>query len=350
MIGGVSPARAGLRSGRFDEESHDGWIREGSFVTMQIRSPIVLLGAPRSGTSMLFNALSAHPDLWSLYRESGALIERYFPVTMEPGSSDVVESEDLNDETIRSLRQLFVDSVGNMGSRHLALSSRSSAFLRTFAGRRMMQLPGISKFRLGAIYSRAGRQRKPPVVRIVEKTPENCFRVQLLDRLFPDALFVYITRDPRQSIASIYTGWTKSTEFRRFPFPTWFRLSDYRPRWWSFGLVPDWEKLNGSTLIEVCATQWLLYNQRCRMNLPAERSRVLRLPYEETVRRPAETMQRLAEWAELDPAPFKRFEQSLPVVNTFTDPRDEKWRRLQREIGSVEPLIRGEARALGYDI
>lgn len=299
---------------------------------------------------MLFNTLSGHPDLWSLYRESGALIENYFPVAMEPGASDVVTARDLNDEIVASLRHRYAESVGNMGSGHLALSSKASAFLRTRAGRWMMQIPVVSEFRLGALYSRVGRQHKPDAVRIVEKTPENCFRVQLLDRVFPDALFVFITRDPRQAIASIYRGWSQSREFRRFRFPAWFRLSDYEPKWWSFGLVPGWEQLNGGTLMEVCAKQWLLYNQHCRRDLPTDPTRVLIVTYEDAVVRPASALQKVAEWADLDPSPFERFERSLPVVNTYTDPRAEKWRNLEGQIRTVEPLIRDEARALGYQI
>lgn len=299
---------------------------------------------------MLFNALSGHPDLWSLYRESGSLIERYFPVTMEPGVSDVVAAADVSSTTVASLYRDIADSIGNMGARHLVLARGASAFLRTSAGRRVMRLPVVSKWRLSSLYSRMGRQRQSDTVRIVEKTPENCFRVELVRRLFPDALFVYITRDPRQSIASIYTGWTQSTEFRRFRFPTWFHLSDYSPPWWSFGLVPGWETLNGATLMEACATQWLRYNQYCRAELPQDPSKVLLVPYEDTVSSPMAVLVRLARWADLDPAPFKRFERSLPVVNTYTGPRGEKWRRLEREIGDIGPLVREEAASLGYDI
>jgi Sulfotransferase family len=236
-------------------------------VEARIRKPIILLGAPRSGTTMLFNVLSGHPDLWSLYRESGAVIERQFPVTMTPGCSDVVEADQVDDTAAEAIRQSFLDSVGNMGSRHFALSNAASTFLRTPLGRRVMNVPGISKLRLAPIFSRARHHAKVDTIRMVEKTPENSFRVQLIRRVFPDAMFVYITRDPRPSIASIYTGWTKSTEFRRFRFPPDFELNEYDAGWWSFGLLPGWEKLNGSTVMEVCARQWLLYNQYCRRDL-----------------------------------------------------------------------------------
>lgn len=211
-----------------------------------------------------------------------------------------------------------------------------------------MRLPMVSSLRLSTLYSRMGRQQRPDIVRIVEKTPENCFRVPLLQHVFPDALFVWITRDPRQSVASIYKGWTQSAEFRRFRFPPWFQLRDFEPRWWSFGLVPGWEQLHSASLMEVCAQQWLLYNRHCRNDLTAGGSRLLTVTYEEAVARPAEVLRRLASFANLAPAPFDRFARSLPVVNTFTDPAKEKWRSLEREIDAIIPLVGDEATTLGY--
>ena len=40
-----------------------------------IRTPVIVLGAPRSGTTMLYHALARHPDLWSLGGESNAILE-----------------------------------------------------------------------------------------------------------------------------------------------------------------------------------------------------------------------------------------------------------------------------------
>jgi hypothetical protein len=299
---------------------------------------------------MLFNAMSSHPALWSLYRESGSLIERFFPVAMISGSSDVVEGADVDDQVASDLRRVFVQSVGNMGSSHLLISGGVSAFLRTPLGRRAMTIPGISQLRLATIFSRARSTRKFGEIRIVEKTPENCFRVQLLERLFPDALFIYIVRDPRQSISSIHTGWVQSTEFRRFQFPPTFELRDFEARWWSFGLLPDWQQLNGASVMEVCARQWVLYNQYCRRDLPlGDTARTLKVTYEDMVADAPEVLQRVAEWADLDPAPFKRFTRSLPVVNTFSNPHGDKWRSLESELANVVTVVGEEAAQLGYD-
>jgi Sulfotransferase family len=319
-------------------------------VGTRVSQPIVLLGAPRSGTTMLFNVLSGHPDLWSLYRESDLIIEKFFPVRMEPGCSDVVESDEVSDECAAEIAQAFVTSVGNMGSGHFALSNAMSSFLRTATGRRLVQLPGVSKLRLSMIFSRMGSQKDLKTIRVVEKTPENCFRVQMLERVFPDARYIFLTRDPRKSIASIYTGWTESDEFSRFEFPRDFAIEEYRGSSWCFGLIPGWEDLNGAELIEVCARQWLSYNIRCRTDLPTDADRSLTVSYEDLVAGPGELLDRIADWSGLDRKPFERFRESLPVVNTFTNPRDDKWRKLEEQIKTVEPVFGDEASRLGYQI
>lgn len=316
----------------------------------RIRDPIVLLGAPRSGTTMLFNALAGHPDLWSLYSESGPIIDRFFPSEMTPGRSDAVPASEVPDESLVALRRAFAQEVGNIGSAHLTVSNAVSSLLRTSVGRRLVRLPLISRFRLSMVYSKVGHARKDTEVRIVEKTPLNCLRVGLMDRIFPDAKYVYLTRDPRQSIASIHKAWTQSVEFRRYRFPPGFELLDYDGDWWCFGLIPGWEDLNGVPLIEVCARQWLMYNQLCQRDLPGLGDRTKRVTYEDLVSKPGAVLRELADWAELDWAPFERFGQSLPIVNTYTSPREDKWRSLEREIRSVHHLIREEAVALGYGI
>ena len=45
-----------------------------------IASPIVVLAAPRSGSSTLFACLSAHPEVWSLYTEA----KRVFDGVLRP--------------------------------------------------------------------------------------------------------------------------------------------------------------------------------------------------------------------------------------------------------------------------
>jgi len=297
-----------------------------------ISRPVIVLGAPRSGTTMVFQALSTHPELWSLYRESQSIIGAHFPVEMVPGESVRVTAEDVDDATAEAMRHEFFDAVGN---------AEASGFL----GR---GVPLIARAKLSGILSKVGSARKVPPIRIVEKTPDNCFRIQMLLRLFPDALFVYVVRDPRGSIASVYRGWTEESRFQRFELPKDFSIEGYNGTHWCFGLPPEWETMNGCTVMEICAHQWRLYNEYCQKDLPTDPDRVIEVRYEETVASPGPVLEKLASWAGIDPRPLERYSEKLPVVNTWSKPSSDKWKRVEQEITEVLPLVAAESERLGY--
>jgi hypothetical protein len=282
---------------------------------------------------MIFQALSTHPDLWSLYRESQTILNDHFPTKMVPGQSVFVGAEDVDDATATAVDREFYEQVGN-----------AEASLKLF-GR---GVPLIARVRLSKLLAKLGGDQKVPPIRMVEKTPDNCFRIQMLLKVFPDAQFVYVVRDPRGSIASIHKGWTEESRFQRFELPADFTIRDYEGKSWCFGLPPGWEELNGSSVMEICAHQWRLYNEYCQRDLPQDPDRVFQVRYEEMASDPGPILQELARWAHLDPAPLNRYSEKLPVVNTWTKPSSDKWRRVEEEIGEVLPLVAAEAERLGY--
>jgi Sulfotransferase family len=298
-----------------------------------ISKPLIILGAPRSGTTMIFQALSTHPDLWSLYRESQSILNRHFPVAMLPGRSALVRSDDVDDETARTIEQEFFDAVGNA-------ETALGAFGRA--------IPLIARVRLSNLLTKLGGHRKAAPIRIVEKTPDNCFRIEMLLRVFPDAQFLYVVRDPRGSIASIHRGWTQEARFQRYKLPPGFTIRDYDGDGWCFGLPPGWEDLDGCSVMEICAQQWRLYNEYCRRDLPSGPGRVLQVRYEALADNPGPVLKEVADWADLDPEPIKRYSEKLPVVNTWTKPSSDKWRRIETELTEVLPLVSSESERLGY--
>ena len=300
-----------------------------------ISRPLVILGAPRSGTTMLFQALSTHPELWSLYRESQGILNRHFPTAMVPGTSVLVTADEVDDARAAAIDQEFFDAVGN-----------AEASLTLFG--RGVPVPLIARVRLSALLARLGKDQKVPPIRMVEKTPDNCFRIQMLLRVFPDAQFVHVVRDPRGSIASIHRGWTEESRFQRFPLPPGFAIEDYAGSSWCFGLPPGWEELDGSTVMEICAHQWRLYNEYCERDLPRDDSRVLQVRYEEMASDPGPVLRQVAAFADLDPQPLERYSEKLPVVNTWTKPSSDKWRRVETQIAQVLPLVAVESERLGY--
>ncbi len=283
---------------------------------------------------MIFQALSAHPDLWSLYSESQAILAPYFDMGLAPGRSSFVSAADVDDATAQAIERDFFNSVGNLEGGPQWISK---------------SLPLIVRTKLSGVLRKLGQQKKVPPIRMVEKTPNNCYRIELLERVFPDAQFVFVVRDPRASIASIYHGWREEPRFQALELPEGFSIPDYDGKW-CFGVPPHWENLNGRPLIEICAHQWVSYNEHCRRDLPEDPARRITVRYEELSSQPGPILTTIAAWADLDPGPLRRFEEKLPVVNTWTRPSEDKWRRYESEIMSVTEQIMPMSHQLGYDL
>jgi Sulfotransferase family len=298
-----------------------------------VHDPLLVFGAPRSGTSMLFQALSTHPDLWSLYQESQQVIETRMERTLQDHDSEELTAADLSPEDARVLISRFFERTGN-AERGGALAAR---------------LPLIFRAKLNRLVVAGTTKAKPSTIRLVDKNPQHSFRLPFLDKLFPDAKFIQITREPGPNIASIYRGWHEP-RFRTSKLPDDFPILGYSGSEWCFGKPPGWRDMKSRELMEICAFQWRSYNAACLRDMPALGPRAKRVKYEDLTKEPLTVLHDIAEWADLDPAPLTRFADGLPVVNTWSRPRADKWHSLAAQIEQVTSGVSEVAEALGYHL
>jgi len=177
------------------------------------------------------------------------------------------------------------------------------------------------------------RDGKPPSkrpLRVLEKTPKNSLRLPFLAHIFPEAHFVYLYRDPRQTLSSMIEAWESGRFCTYRDLPGWKGLP------WSLLLVPDWQELNGRPLPEIVAAQWdrttrILLDDLAA--LPADRCHVVR--YEDFLADPAGQSQRLCD--ELGLTWDRPLSDALPLSRyTVSKPDAEKWRR---HADVIEPLL-----------
>lgn len=126
----------------------------------ELDRPIVILGAARSGTTLLAQLLEAHPDL-VLWLEAKYLWRYRQP----PGDPDTRAGGDATPEVKRYIRR------------------RLKAFVDRGDGRRLL-----------------------------EKTPSNCFRVPFVDAVLPGARYVHVIRDGRDVAVSARQIWDSREE------------------------------------------------------------------------------------------------------------------------------------------
>jgi hypothetical protein len=262
--------------------------------------PVFILAPPRSGTTLLFRLLAQAPDVWTIGRESNEVIEgidRLCPPYRQ-WESNRLTAEDADGQTIRLLTERF----------------------------------------FGELRDRNGNQPKPHEsgLRMIEKTPRNCLRVPFLAAAFPDAFFIYLFRNPVETVSSMLDAW-KSGRFISHP-----RL----PGWegsWSLLLVPGWRELHGKDLAEIAARQWAIATS-CLLDdlasIPQERRRVV--SFDHLIAEPQREIERLC--AAVDIRWDRKLTAPLPASGSeLTPPEPSKWKHNGKDLARVMPLIRVEA-------
>lgn len=115
--------------------------------------PVFIVGAPRSGTSVLGRVLGEHPDL-SYLNEPRLIWERLSPRSdyLPPGPNQA--------EAIEDAARRLARSVGGQSG-----------------------------------------------LRLLEKSPGNSLRIPILNRMAPDCLIIHIYRDPLSAVSSAAARW-----------------------------------------------------------------------------------------------------------------------------------------------
>ena len=251
-----------------------------------ITAPIVILGVPRSGTTILHRSLAMHPQLWHLPSESHAILEGPLHPERTGYRSNRVTATDVDEETVAQLRRAFFRQALNLNA---VMADPSPLEVDGGIARRAMRAAAV-----GAV-GWCSTFRKGPSIRFLEKTPKNSLRVPFLDRLFPDAWYV-VQRNAPENVDSLVAGWhaiDRIGPFRRqrfaragYPIADTLHLQDYPGKWWKFALVPEWRMLQNKTVADVAAWQYHQCNHFLGRIWRPWTSGVHRVRYEDCVREP----------------------------------------------------------------
>jgi uncharacterized protein (TIGR03032 family) len=150
--------------------------------------------------------------------------------------------------------------------------------------------------------------------------------VPFLNAVFPDALYVYLYRDPEENLSSLIEGW-QSGRFVMYPnLPGWTGLP------WSYLLVPGWRELSGASIDSIVAEQWRTTQQILLDDLEAlPPERVFALAYRDFIAEPERHARAICSFAGV------RWDRALPPTlplsaHTVTPPAPEKWKRHEAEL------------------
>ena len=267
--------------------------------------PILVLGCPRSGTSLLLQSLLRSPEVGSVQSEGHILWDEFHHPRDAGWDSDALGAEDVTErerEYVYRAIRLFV------------------------------------------------RKR-----RFVDKTPESCLRVPYLTALFPDATFVFLRRRAADNVSSLVEAWKARPRFVKYRLPEPLTgLGELSGDRWSFVLVPEWRELRNAPLEEICARQYVACNEAVlAARDDIDPSRWIDVRYEDLIRAPANELRSL--YARLglrftdDVERFAARLENDHASTTLTPPRPDKWREQNPDaIARILPLVAETERRLGY--
>ncbi len=263
---------------------------------VRLDRPVFVVSSPRSGSSLLFETLARAPSVVTIGGESHLLIESIAP--LHPAAHEW--------DSNRLLAPAATPAV---------VEQLASAFV-------------------AELRDRDGTPVSAGPVRMLEKTPKNSLRVPFLAAAFPDAQFVYLYRDPRETVSSMLDAW-RSGRFVTYP-----GLPGWKGDPWSLLLVPGWRELAGRPLAEVVTRQWATATSTLLDDLEElDPDRWCVASYDRLVADPQAEIERLCSFCGLDWDGDLSGE--LPLSrHTLDSPAPEKWRRNADELEPSWEVVR----------
>ena len=272
----------------------------------RVERPVFVVGAPRSGTMLLYSVLRSSPRL-AHWRPTEA--HEVWELDHHPAQhgwvSNVLTAADATPEVTKRIRRSFLLVTG---------------------------------------------RRK----RLIDKTPRNVLRVPFMNAVFPDARFIYLKRDGRENVNSLINAW-RSKRYRTYRLPEPHRIPGVDPVWWKFVLYPGWEQDIDGPVELVCAKQWMASNEHAmkgRSEIDEERWTEIR--YEDLVDNPVAEVGRLMDFIDVpydDVVRRRAADVSTTPINTVTPPERGKWRRENpKEIANITDVIAPTMQAMGYSL
>lgn len=287
-----------------------------------IDRPIFLLGSGRSGTTVLYHLLSVHPELCWFSNISN----RAFWVPFAPMMHRILDSTSRGER----VKQNIINRKG--GKLHIRPVEAETLYDRAGFRHDIKTTeadfdPAVDRRFRRTVENHLRWTRKP---RFISKQTANNQRYRLLNRMFPDALFVHLIRDGR-AVANSIRG------------QRWLDVIDL---WWledkAASHVDEYEEP-----IELCGLHWQRNLEELLRAKDLFGARYLEIRYEDLIDDVHAVVRQVLEFSQLDaPASyFKYLPDRLPDMNS-------KWRDelSQKQIDVLQRVIGPSLQMLGYSV
>jgi hypothetical protein len=289
---------------------------------------VFLVGAGRSGTTLLYKLLCLHPDVAYISNYENRF--GWFP--------DGIAARTVSWRLDQKLHAWF-NRGGNAYFTNRPLLKK--AFPTPHEGESVFQACGVPLYlsrgelpdedtsrrlrqRFGRIRRRAGART------FLSKRTANNRRIEYLSAIFPDARYVHLVRDGREvarSLASV----------------SWW---DRHKVWWDGRTALEMENA-GEDRLSICARNWVREYEEVRAQLASvDRSQILELRYEELLQDPVHQLEKVLQFLGLERLACYR--ASIRALNLRPMPPSWKSNLDRHQLDCVLRETRPLLRELGY--
>lgn len=277
-------------------------------IAKRLEQPLIILAAPRSGSTLLFEQLQKIAGFWSIGGESHIIYASLPHLRFE---NQQIDSGALNESH--------------------ADPSTSAKFRAA--------LLYLAKNHLGLSYGESVLAQNNTPITLLEKTPRNALCVPFLKAIFPKARFVYLYREAKPNIASIASAWLDGQSSGRFV--TYPQLADFDERKWCFLLPAGWRHMKHKSYVNIAAFQWCQANLAIINSLRGMPNRLhMSVSYESLISKPADTIKSIIDFCGLAAPNDLLINSKLALSRTtLTPPNAEKWKHYEAEINALLATI-----------
>jgi hypothetical protein len=254
--------------------------------------PILIIGAPGSGTTLLYQTLCSHRDLaYITLNMLRAGILRHGRLVGDRRKALFILQNLIHRDRTSNLPQGDALWIKYFGDYNYMTENNYSEEIAAYYRKKVLQVQNL--------WRRS---------RFVDKTLLNCFRVRLLNSIFPDVKFIHIIRDGRAVAFSILN----KKEIAGDPNPLFHvgfkailgdKYQSQRSELYNYGLA------------------WAEFVRKGREASAFAQSRYYEVSYENLITEPYKELRNIVDFCELDW--YSEFEEKIPLTQNM----NKKWKQ-----------------------
>lgn len=187
------------------------------------------------------------------------------------------------------------------------------------------------------------------------KTPQDCYRIGLFEKLFPNAdiKYIHLSRGFAQTVNGLMDGWHSETGFFAHNMKTLgieLDISGYSDAlpfgktWWKFDLPKNWHSFRDSSLESVCLNQWMSAHKA----ILESDVKTMRVKFEDFLISPQEIADDICDYVGIPPVEIG----VMPVTMATETPGLYRWKKREDLIMMLKdyPEVHDIMFRLGYSM